>query len=349
MGGNQIACKILRHLFRLKDVSILLAVSNWNDNGSVIEPHVWNASLTRVAISKNLQVIQPFNIHSPEFLKDIKRAGRPDLIITADYEHYLPKAIIELPRLGVLNVHFSKLPRHRGAFPVIWSMLEDEEAGVTIHWVNEKIHAGDIIAQKTTPIKEDDTSFSLYSRLTQMGIKLFIDVFPKIMDESAPSMRQNEDEASFHSIGYPNQSIINWTEPAEKIRRFIYALYYPTVRPATAFINSSNYPIFLIPPVRVIDNYSHNHAEPGRIISINEDGIAVQTGDGILLFERFCYNSFSAPVEKAVRLGSLFDLKVGSRFMILNPLRQDAKLNLIHSDYSKFIIAKDFEIASQAY
>ncbi|NOZ62141.1 MAG: methionyl-tRNA formyltransferase [Calditrichaeota bacterium] len=335
MGGNLIGCKILRYLFRMKNVSIPLVVSQWSDNGAVLEPNGWNASLTRVALAKGLRVIQPISPHSSEFLQDIHSMERPDLIITAEYNHFLDPSLLALPKIGTINVHFSKLPRHRGDLPFVWSVFEDDEAGVTIHWVDEKIHAGDIIAQDTTPISKEDTSFTIYNRLTQMGIKLFNKYFPKIISGTAPRIRQNHNKATFHAAGYPNQCLINWSEPAEKIRRLIHALDFPDVRPATTFVYLGQYPIEIVAPAWTIAENSKKVLEPGEIVSMSKDGVKTQTGDGQLYFKHIVFSSRNKPAraEKIIRL---LELDTGGKFTSFNQLKNSNKLNLVYSDYYKF-------------
>ncbi len=344
MGGNLIGCKILRHLFRMKNVSIPLVVSNWQDNGSVIEPNEWNSSLTRVALAKGIRVIQPLSIHSPEFLRDIYNLERPDLVITADYDHYLDPVLLALPRLGVVNIHFSKLPRHRGDMPYIWSVFEDDETGVTIHWVNEQVNAGDIIAQETIKIDYDDTSFTVYNRLTQIGIKLFAKIFPKIIDGTADRIPQNEDDASYHASGYPNQCIIDWTEPAEKIRRLIYSLDFPTATPATTFFDKV--PVSIFPPVTVLDKNSNKFPDPGTISGGSEkehNHFVVQTGDGQLVVEKFSLGTGRKSIFSGNVLFKMFGIYHGARFTIFDQLKIDKKLNLIYTNLWNFAILQEKE------
>ena len=89
MGGNLLGCSCLRYLLRAKNIKVLMVVGCYHDNGSVIEPRVWNASLARLALNKNLPFIQPKSPRNLQFINDIQNLDRPDLIITVEYDKIL--------------------------------------------------------------------------------------------------------------------------------------------------------------------------------------------------------------------------------------------------------------------
>ncbi len=119
MGGNLIGCSVLKFLCKLKDLNISLVVSRYQDNGSVIEPKVWNASLTRLALNKNLSLVQPKTPRSPQFIEDIQRVDKPDFIITAGYDKILGPEILNIPNVGTINIHFSPLPKKTAVFSLL--------------------------------------------------------------------------------------------------------------------------------------------------------------------------------------------------------------------------------------
>ncbi|OQX87236.1 hypothetical protein B6D60_04305 [candidate division KSB1 bacterium 4484_87] len=352
MGGNLIACKILRHLFRMRNVSVTLVVASYEDNGAETNQNIWNASLVRTALSKGLKVIQPFSLNSPEFLQEVFKLERPDLIITADYNHFLNKELLALPKIGAINVHFSKLPRHRGYLPYVWSVLEDNETGVTLHWINDKINGGDIIAQQTTPVGDLDTAYSLYLRLTKMAIKLFAKYFSQIISGKAPRIPQDEKNASYHPMGYPYQGLIDWRLPAEKIRRFVQALTFPGMVSPITYLSYMKIPIEILAPVAVIPKNSSDHPEPGMLTdvwtmfdepvtpvinemngnAVKEFGATIQTGNGQILFNYFRIQG-STYRMKAHKLNNLFDVPIGAQLSGFKELKSQKNMNLIISDY----------------
>lgn len=326
MGGNLLGCTCLRYLLRVKNVKVLMVVGCYQDNGSVIEPRVWNASLARLALNKNLPFIQPKSTRNLQFINDIQNLDRPDLIINVEYDKILDPIILAIPRIGTINIHFSPLPRHRGSFPVIYSLLEDDNAGVTMHWVNEQVNGGDIIATRTIPIEANDTSYSLYMKLSKIGMDLFKVNFPKVMKGTAPRLTQQEQVSTYHAAGYPDQRIIDWNKSNNKIDRFVRALSFPGFEPARTFYNEME--ISILHPVEFVQLADAGHDfQPGSILKINSDGIVVKTGDGALLIKKIRINQ-SMPID-AQKLGKLFNLRTGENFRSFEKLNTESQLNLI--------------------
>lgn len=326
MGGNLIGCSCLKYLYRLKNTKILLVVGRYFDNGSVIEPKVWNASLTRLALKKSLPFVQPKYPRNKQFINDIQRLERPDFIFTAGYDKILDPELLNIPKIGTINIHFSPLPKHRGFFPEVWSILEDEKGGVTLHWVNNEINGGDIIDRETVSISTCDTSFDLYLKLSKVGLKILKKNFPQILKGGAPRIHQNETAASYHAAGYPFQRIINWNRNSQNIDRFIRALTFPGFESARTFYN--NMEINVLQPVEVhFDSNGDSRVEPGTLLDIRPDGIFVKTADGKLLIKKIQINK-SMPID-AYKLSKLFTLKTGDKFKSFETLSSDGKLNLI--------------------
>ncbi len=134
------------------------------------------------ALKHDIPVLQPERIRNDyQAVLDLK----PDLIITAAYGQIVPTAVLEAPRLGCVNVHASLLPLYRGGAPVHRAIIDGrKETGVTIMYMAEKMDAGDIISQKSTPITNDDNLEIVYDRLTYIGAELLKDTLPSIFDET---------------------------------------------------------------------------------------------------------------------------------------------------------------------
>ncbi len=125
-----------------------------------------------------LPVLQPERAREEKFLEDLRRM-QPDLIAVAAYGQILPKSILHLPRFGCLNVHMSLLPKHRGAAPIQWALLNDEpETGVTIMKMDAGLDTGDLLAQQSTPIAAADDAQSLHDRLAKLGADLLVQTIP---------------------------------------------------------------------------------------------------------------------------------------------------------------------------
>lgn len=326
MGGNLLGCTCLRYLVRSKNIKVLLVVGCYHDNGSVIEPKVWNASIARVALNKNLPFIQPKSTKNLQFINEIQKLDRPDLILTVEYDKILDPTILAIPKMGGVNIHFSPLPRHRGYFPVMWSMMEDKKAGVSMHWINEQVNGGDTIATQTTPIGLEDTSYSLYLKLSKIGMDVFKNYFPKVMKGSAPRTSQQDDSATYHAAGYPEQRMIDWNKSSEMIDRFIRALTFPGFESARTFYNGME--INILHPLEIVAVSEINRFEPpGTILNISPEGIVVKTSDTALLIKKIKINQ-SMPID-AYKLGKLFNLKVKENFRSFERLNVESQLNLI--------------------
>ncbi len=147
------------------------------------------------ALEQGIEVIQPINIK-----EDYSRIVElnPDLIVTCAYGQIIPKALLELPRLGCINVHASLLPKLRGGAPIQHSIIDGlKETGVTIMEMVRKMDAGAIISQGKVTIEDNDTYGSLHDKLIEVGTKLLIDTLPSIIDQSYEKVEQNEDEVTF--------------------------------------------------------------------------------------------------------------------------------------------------------
>ena len=143
-------------------------------------------------MSVGLTVFQPVKMRDGEAL-EILRALNSDLIAVAAYGKILPVDILELPRLGCINVHSSLLPKYRGAAPINWAILNGEdETGVTIMYMAEGMDTGDILAQTKTPIDLDENAAQLFDRLADMGAKLLVDTVAALEGGKVHSIPQDE-------------------------------------------------------------------------------------------------------------------------------------------------------------
>ena len=123
-------------------------------------------------------------IEKKENLKKIRKI-RPDLVVSSGFEHKVPKEVIEIPEKGIVNLHPSLLPYNRGAHPYIWTLIEDTPAGVSMHFMNEEMDEGRIIAQKRVEKRPEDNAKSLRKRLMKAQADLFKENWEKILVSEA--------------------------------------------------------------------------------------------------------------------------------------------------------------------
>ena len=170
-----------------------------------------------------LPVWQPGSLRRPENLEELRRLA-PDLIIVAAFGQILRREMLELPRLGCLNVHASLLPRHRGASPIAAAILAgDHETGITIMRMDEGLDTGAILAQRSIPIAPDDTTGSLGEKLSHLGAALLLETLPRWLSGALTPQPQDEAQATQTQLLKKEDGIINWQLPAETLARQVRA------------------------------------------------------------------------------------------------------------------------------
>jgi len=141
---------------------------------------------------------QVFLITDKDGLEEVREIG-PDLILSVGFRSIVPKEVLALPPLGAINFHKSLLPLHRGANPVFWTVLKNTRAGVSIHYMDEGIDTGRIIAQKELAFGLDDKAETLYRKLEELQLELFREVWPRLRLGEIQAFEQ-EGEPTYHVI-----------------------------------------------------------------------------------------------------------------------------------------------------
>lgn len=169
------------------------------------------------ALEHNIPVYQPNSVKTEETL-NLVRELNPDLIAVVAYGKILPLELIEIPKYGVINVHSSLLPKHRGAAPINAALIEgNREAGVTIMYIAEELDAGDIILTSKTEITEEDNFLALHDRLKDLGAKALEEAVTLIGEERAPRVPQRHEEATFVKPFKKEDCLIDWNQGEEEI------------------------------------------------------------------------------------------------------------------------------------
>ncbi|HAU1882018.1 TPA: methionyl-tRNA formyltransferase, partial [Legionella pneumophila] len=143
------------------------------------------------AINHQIPVYQPLNFKNQEAVDELS-ALKPDVMVVIAYGLILPKAVLEIPRLGCINVHASLLPRWRGASPIQHAILHgDAESGVTIMQMDVGLDTGPMLCKATCPVTSSDTAGSLHDKLAKMSVKPLLDVLEALASNSAQFELQN--------------------------------------------------------------------------------------------------------------------------------------------------------------
>lgn len=174
-----------------------------------------------VGVSRGIPVHQPEKASAIEFA-EILRSYQADLFVVVAYGEIIKQHLLDMPRLGCINVHVSLLPKYRGAAPIERAIIEGEkETGVTIMYMVKKLDAGDIISTSKVPIDENITAGELTEKLGQVGSKTLLDVIHCLEKGIVNRISQEESQATYASKIELEDCEVNWSLPAEKIHNLI--------------------------------------------------------------------------------------------------------------------------------
>lgn len=166
-------------------------------------------------------VLQPEKVRTPEFLQSIKLL-EPDLIVTAAYGRILTKAVLDVPRLGCINVHGSLLPKYRGAAPIQWALINgDSETGITTMFMDEGMDTGDILLQRKIAISPDMNCQQLYEKLEMLGAQTLIETLHELEKGTLKRQPQDHSEAVNVPMMKKEMGLIDWNKSAQEIHNLV--------------------------------------------------------------------------------------------------------------------------------
>ena len=210
------------------------------------------------------------------------RDYRADCMVVAAYGALLPPAVLSAPSIACVNIHFSLLPRWRGASPVARAVLAgDTETGVSLMHMDEGLDTGASIASRARPIDADATTASLYPTLTEMGAEMVLDFLREPKSHLAQARAQNEKHACYAHRLTKDEASVSWSQDAEAIDRLIRALNpWPVARTR---LDGDD---ILLWEAAVVDRDARAERAPGEVLAADAQGIRVQCGRGHLEIRR---------------------------------------------------------------
>jgi len=245
------------------------------------------------AIEQNLKVYQPEKVkNNIEFIEEIKRL-KPDLICVVAYGKILPKDILDIPKLGCINVHGSLLPKYRGAAPIQWAVLNgDKTTGITTMYMDVGMDTGDMILKEEVTIGEDETTGQLWERLSKIGGKLLVETIQQIENGTAPREKQG-DNFSIAPMLNKEMAKINWEEKSSlEIKNLVRGLN--PIMGAYTFLNEKKYKFWKVQSISEEELYNRfpemkeysyrmKNIENGTILfSSDRSGLYVKAKEGII-------------------------------------------------------------------
>jgi len=223
IGTGEIGVPTLQALMRSGE-HLVIGVVTQPDKPVGREQRIKPPPVKRALIGTKISVLQPERIKDRQSIKEI-RALAPDAIVVIAYGQILPRAILEIPAAGCLNLHASLLPRWRGAAPIQAAIAAgDRETGITVMYMDEGLDTGDILLQGKIDILPTDTGESLHDRLARIAPKALLEALQLLAKNNAPRIPQDNALAIYAPKLTRHDGKIDWLEPAEIIERKIRAL-----------------------------------------------------------------------------------------------------------------------------
>ncbi len=241
------------------------------------------------AIAYGIDVIlQPVKVRTPDFLEQLS-ALKPDLIVTAAYGRILTKAVLDLPRLGCINVHGSLLPKYRGAAPIQWAIINgDSVTGITTMYMDEGMDTGDILIQRELPITPDMNADELYEKLMELGAQTLLETMHALEAGSLKRTPQDNSKAVNVPMLSKEMGLIDWSKSAAEIHNLIRGTYpWPG---AYTFYKCKRLKIWKstildhcpVDSPEFLLKKKAGEVKPGTVMKIFKDEMVIATGDGCL-------------------------------------------------------------------
>jgi len=275
-GTGDISLPSLRWLINEPGIDVRAVVTR-SDKPAFRSLRLHAPETKRLALEANIPVLQPKKLREIE--DDLHRC-KADIFVVMAYGKILPKWMLEIPRIGCLNLHASLLPRHRGAAPVQAAILAgDAETGITVMWMNEGLDTGDILLAESLGIAPVDTGGTLHNRLARLAPFALASAVAALLSKKKPRTPQDDTLATYAPKLSKNDGEIDWTLDAETIERRIRA-YSPWPGSFTTLLDDT----------RLIIHRAEAHparaetaaAPPGTILEARKSTLRVATGAGEL-------------------------------------------------------------------
>jgi methionyl-tRNA formyltransferase len=237
------------------------------------------SAVKQAALTHGLHLEQPATLRTPENIEQL-RSFAPDLMVVVAYGLILPQAVLDIPRLGCVNIHASLLPRWRGAAPIHRAIQAgDAHTGVTIMQMEAGLDTGPMLLEAREPIRADDTTAALHDRLAARGAEALLAAIPGLADRTLAPRTQPTHGVTYAAKIAKEEARIDWTRPALEIDRQVRAFNSWPV--AETKLNGVQLRIWNAIPTDLPTS-----APPGSVIGADSRGVHVATGAGVLVLTR---------------------------------------------------------------
>jgi methionyl-tRNA formyltransferase len=274
MGTPEFACPTLQMLIdRGENV---VAVVTQPDRPKGRGQQLQAPPVKELALQHGIPVLQPVKVRVPAALEELE-AFRPELIIVVAFGQILPKALLELPRYGCINIHASLLPRYRGAAPINWCIINGEsETGITTMQMDVGLDTGDMLLIRSIPVGAAETASDLHDRLAPLGATTMAETLDLLRAGQLQPEKQDDSQTCYAPMLKKELGSIDWTKDAITIHRLIRG-----VTPWPGAYSVLDGKMLKVLRARVGDG----SAVPGSVIAAGRNGLEVACGQGSIIIE----------------------------------------------------------------
>lgn len=304
MGTPEFAVPALRELCASSKHEVVLVVTQPDkarDRGKKVQL----TPVKGIALEQNIAVLQPDKVRENQEFAEALRVCEPDLMVVAAYGKILPKEILDIPKLGCINIHASLLPKYRGAAPIHRAVIDGEElTGVTLMYMAEGMDTGDMIAKAETPILKKNVEM-LHEELAELGAELLMEQLPLIEAGTNQRIPQQEELATYAPMVFKQDGLLDFSKEPRELECLI--------RGFNSWPLASTH--YQGTPVKVWEGYATDEAvtvENGTIVAVSKAGIDVAAAGKILRLTKI-----QVPGKKAM---TVEDYIKGNKIEILSVL-----------------------------
>lgn len=278
MGTPEFACPTLQKLLERGEDVIAVVTQPDRPKGrgqKTVQPPV-----KVLAENNGIPVLQPLRVRAPEFIETLKGMN-PDLVVVVAFGQILPKALLDIPGFGCINVHASLLPRYRGAAPLNWCIINGEtETGVTTMLMDEGLDTGAMLLKKSTPIGPDEDASSLHDRLSLLGAEALSETLDLLAAGKLSPEPQDGSLSCYAPILKKEHGSIDWNETARTIGNMVRGM-----SPWPGAFTRLDGKLVKIYRVRTGATKPVDAVTAGTVLKADRDGIEVACGDGSVIID----------------------------------------------------------------
>lgn len=288
----------------LLDEHEVVAVLTQPDRPSGRGMQLTPSPVKQLAEKHGIRILQPVTLKNAETQAEIA-ALDADVMIVAAYGLILPKVVLQIPKMGCLNIHASLLPRWRGAAPIQRAILAgDSETGITIMQMNEGLDTGDMLLKRSCFIEDAETAESLHDKLAKLGAQAILDTLHQIQNGQIHPEIQDSEFATYAAKLTKGEATLDWHADAKTLDRAIRG-YFPFPVAVTKMRET---------PIKILRAHpeTENSGEPGTVLDVDKGRILVATAKGALALQ-----VLQKPGGKALPAGQFiqsFPIRIGDRF-----------------------------------